>query len=95
MFVWDEDKRRRVATKHGVDFAQIVDVFEDAYAYDFDDDEHSEEDELRYGLIGRTAKYGLIFLAYSVTVDDNVRFITARRAERWMITAYEENRRRL
>ncbi len=32
MFVWDESKRLKVIDEHKVDFALLVDVFDDAFA---------------------------------------------------------------
>ena len=56
MFVWDEAKRLKVIKNHKVDFALIFDVFEDDFALDFEDFEHSGEREVRYGIIGLTAQ---------------------------------------
>lgn len=94
MFVWDEKKRRKVIKDHGVDFALVFDVFEDAFGFDFVDHEHSDEKETRYGLVGLSAQYGLILIVYSIVDDDDVRLITSRKAEKWMVSLYEKNRRR-
>ena len=92
MFVWDEPKRKRVLEEHGIDFARIEDVFDDAFSMDYEDYAHSA-DEIRYGVIGKTAEYGLIVLIYSAG-NEQIRFITARRAEKWMVNEYEKQRRR-
>ena len=94
MFVWDESKRIKVIQEHRVDFELIFDVFEDPFSVDFEDYEHSDEAENRYGIIGQTVLYGLIVLIYKIVNDDDVRFITARGAEKWMVNKYEENRKR-
>jgi len=47
MFVWDESKRRKVIKAHKIDFDLIFDVFEDTFAIDFEDYEHSTETEIR------------------------------------------------
>lgn len=94
MFVWDEAKRLKVIEDHQIAFELIVDVFEDSFAYEFEDYEHSDETETRYGIVGQTAQYGLVILIYTITEDDDVRFITARKAEKWLVKKYEENRRR-
>lgn len=93
MFIWDEKKRKKVIESHAVDFEQILDVFEDAFSYDFIDHEHSNDGETRYGLVGRSSRYGLVFLIYSIDGDD-VRLITSRKAEKWMVDVYEKDRRR-
>ena len=94
MFVWDEAKKQKVIEEHHIDFELIFDVFEDPFAIDFEDYEHSDELETRWGIIGKTAHYGLIVLNYTVVETEDVRFITARRAEKWMVNKYEENRKR-
>jgi uncharacterized DUF497 family protein len=93
MFSWDETKRERVISEHKIDFAKITDIFEDAFSIDFIDDEHSSKTEQRFAKIGITAEYGLVFLVY-VTVDPGtVHFITARRAESFMVKEYEKRKR--
>lgn len=87
MFVWDEAKRLKVIEDHKVDFALITDVFDDPFAVYRDDLGHSD-DELRYTVVGLTANYGLIFLVFAY-IEEKVRFITARRAENWMVKEYE------
>ena len=95
MFVWDESKRRKVIENHRVDFTLILDVFDDAFAFDFEDYKHSTETEIRRGIIGQTVQYGLIVLIYTIFKNNDVRFVSARKAEKWMVKKYEENRRRL
>ncbi len=87
MFVWDEKKRKNVLKDHNVDFALIDDIFDDPFAIYNDDLGHSET-ELRYTVVGKTAQYGLIFLAFTYD-EEQIRFITARRAEKWMVKEYE------
>lgn len=87
MFVWDESKRQQVIVDHNVDFELILDIFEDPFAIYNDDLGHSET-ELRYTVVGMTVKYGLVFLVFTY-VDEKIRFITARRAENWMVKEYE------
>jgi len=95
MFSWDEKKRKQVIKDHGVDLSKIDDAFFDPGAVEFEDFAHSTDDETRLNLIAFCALYGLIFITYSFTDNDEVRLITARRAEKWMVTEYEKNRKRL
>ena len=88
MFVWDESKRRKVIKNHNVDFALLLDVFDDPFGIYREDTKHSD-DEIRYAVTGMTAEYGLIFAIFTYTGDD-LRLITARRAEKWMAKEYEE-----
>jgi uncharacterized DUF497 family protein len=94
-FTWDEIKREKVLAEHKVDFAKIQDVFDDAFAVYIEDFEHSTDDEIRFNVIGQSAIYGLVFIAFTYDASDDVRFITARKAESWMVKEYEENRKRL
>jgi uncharacterized DUF497 family protein len=66
----------------------LTDIFEDPSAIYRDDFGHSET-ELRYTVVGMTAQYGLVFLAFTY-VEEQIRFITARRAENWMVKEYEQ-----
>ncbi|HQU92915.1 MAG TPA: BrnT family toxin [Pyrinomonadaceae bacterium] len=89
---WDEKKRKQVIKDHGVDLAKIEDILDDPYAIDFGDAGHSTEEERRI-LVGKTAAYGLVAVVYTVRGQET-RFITARRAENWMVREYETQRRR-
>ena len=87
MFVWDESKRRKVIEDHKIDFELITDIFDDQSGIYRDDFGHSD-DEIRYTVVGLTATYVLVFLVF-VYADDEIRFVTARRAENWMVKEYE------
>lgn len=91
MITWDENKRRQVIKDHGVDFARIKDVFEDHFAiYEAD---RERDSEVRWLVIAKSAEYGLIAVIYTFRGDD-IRMITARRAEKWMVRIYEKQRNR-
>ena len=85
MFEWDQTKRRQVLRDHGIDLAEITDIFDDPYGMLFEDVAHSTDNEMRFAIIGQTARYGLIYAAYLYMGEVNIRFITARRAESWMV----------
>ncbi len=89
MFVWDESKKRKVIEEHKVDFALITDIFDDPYGIYREDLEHSE-DEIRYSVTGLTAEYGLVFAVFTYTDNNEIRLITARRAEKWRVKEYEK-----
>jgi uncharacterized protein len=92
-FSWDEEKAAEVEREHHIEFAQIIDIFSDPFAVEFEDVAHSTVDETRYAIIGLTG-YGLVYLVYTEPTPDELHFITARRAEPWMVDEYEENRKR-
>jgi uncharacterized DUF497 family protein len=89
MFVWDEAKRLKVIENHKVDFALLLDVFDDAFGVYFEDVEHSSENEIRFNLIGFAAQYGLIYVTFTHENND-IRLITAWKAEKWMVKEYEQ-----
>ena len=44
--IWDEDKREKVIRERNIDFARILDIFDDPFAVDFQDLEHSTAEKL-------------------------------------------------
>ena len=90
--IWDEDKREKVIRERNIDFAEILDIFDDPFAVDFQDLEHSTADEARYKIIGITAYYGLITLVYTIS-DSQDKFITAWKSDEWETNEYEQNKK--
>jgi len=84
-----------VLSEHKVDFEKIDDIFADPFAIEFIDKAHSDENELRYGIIGLTAEYGLIYLVFTEQDTTSLHFITARKAAKWMLNVYAQERRRI
>jgi len=91
-FSWDETKKAKVLAEHKVDFARIVDVFEDPFAIEAIDEIHSTVDDVRFTIIGLTRDYGLIFLVFTEPSETELRFVTARKAEPWMKMLYDKER---
>lgn len=89
MFVWDEAKRRRVIRQHRVDFALLTDAFDDAYGVYFEDVKHSTDAETRFDLIAFSSQYGLVYVTF-IYENTDIRLITARKAEKWMMIEYEQ-----
>ncbi|CAN5139587.1 hypothetical protein BH20ACI1_BH20ACI1_08100 [soil metagenome] len=92
-YTWDEFKAEKIKRKHAIEFAKIVDIFEDSFAIEFIDEEHSTEKEIRYAIIGLTS-YGLVYFVFAEPNENELHFITARLAENWMVRDYDKNRRR-
>ncbi len=92
MIIWDEKKRRQVIKNHGVDLGKIADIFEDAFAI-YEADREKLNSEERWLIIGKTSEYGLVVAIYTFRGDD-IRLITARRAEKWMARLYEKQENR-
>jgi uncharacterized DUF497 family protein len=97
-YTWDEEKAAAVERQHAVAFAKVIDIFSDPVAVEFIDESHSTEVETRYAIIGLTAEYGLTFLVFTETEAEageiELHFVTAWRAERWMVKEYEKNKER-
>ena len=89
-FEWDEDKAQQNAKKHRVSFEQAQEVFDDPRAIPFEDLQHSSHEETRYVMIGMSS-IGLLFVSFAYG-DEAVRLITARRAEKWMVKMYEDEK---
>lgn len=92
---WKSDKAERVERKHNIKFEKLKDVFDDPFAVEFIDEKHSTDDEIRFGIIGFTAEYGLVYLVFTEISETHLHFVTARKAENWMIKSYEQNRSRI
>lgn len=86
-------KRLKVIEEHRVNFALLTDAFDDPFGVYFEDVEHSTETEIRFNLIGISAQYGLVYVTFTYEEND-VRLITAWKAESWAITEYEQYKRK-
>ncbi len=90
-FEWDENKNIENIKNHdGISFEKAVKAFDDDLAIPFEDPEHSDENETRYGLIG-LCEAGLIFVSFTYT-DKNIRLISARNATKTMRKKYESQK---
>ena len=81
IFEWDAAKAKINLKRHDVSFEEAQTAFEDVQAADSLDEAHSEN-ELRYNLIGLTAK-GLLFVVYIEPEINVIRLIAARRATKF------------
>ena len=94
VFEWDERKAVRNERLHGVRFTDAVGVFADPHSFEFVDEAHTTESEVRYGIIG-LATPGMVYVSFTERPPDRVRIIHARRAEPWMVEEYEKQRKRV
>ena len=86
-FEWDSRKNDANIEKHGLDFVDVVLVFQDSYARIEYDPKHSEGEE-RYRITGSIR--GIIVVVVIFTDRNNVtRIISARRATRQEVKDYE------
>jgi len=85
MFEWDPDKERSNRRKHAVAFADTFAVFEDPKSLTTEDDEHGEE---RYVTTGMDC-FGRVLVVVYTWRDDDIRIISARKANRSEVKQYE------
>lgn len=89
-YVWDEVKYERVREKHGVDFAEVVDAFEEKHAL-FALDPRGHPDRLM--VVGRTRGGRILQVIYTDEDAPLVRIITAFDASQEWHNEYVERRR--
>jgi uncharacterized DUF497 family protein len=87
-FEWDSRKARSNLSKHGVSFEEASTIFGDSLSLTIPDPDHSMT-ERRYITMGR-AFNGKLLVVVHTDRDDNVRIISARRANRRERKFYEE-----
>ena len=79
-FSWDDRKNNANKKKHGVSFEEAQTVFFDENAIEYDDPDHSEEED-RYLMIGFSYRLRVFIIAYSLRENGKeIRIISARRA---------------
>ncbi len=84
---WDPAKARAHLNKHGVRLADAETVLFDPAALTIEDNDSTGEQ--RFVSIGRDATSKLLVVVYTWR-GDRIRLISARKANRWEIRAYEE-----
>ena len=79
-FEWDESKAKSNEIKHKVSFSEASSVFFDELAIEFEDIEHSDEEE-RFLLLGLSRKMKLLLICHCYKdATGNIRIISARKA---------------
>lgn len=86
-FEWDPEKALQNEAKHGVPFKEAATVFGDPLSLDFDDPDHSTEEQ-RSLLVGQSEQGRLLIVAYAER-GQNIRIISAREATRGEREYYE------
>ena len=87
-FEWDPDKAHRNLEKHGISFADAVEVLSDPYALTIEDRTSEEQRHITLGMdaIGR-----IPVIVYTWR-GETIRIISARKATARERAQYEENR---
>jgi uncharacterized protein len=89
-FEWDDKKNLENIKKHdGISFEIAVKAFDDDLAIPFEDPEHSDENEIRYALVGM-CELGLVFISFTIR-GRKYRIISARKASKKMEKMYADN----
>lgn len=89
-FEWDENKDRLNQKNHdGISFEYAVRVFLDSKRIEMLDENHSDESEERYNVIGCVER--ILFVVYTERGSDKIRIISARRATPKEEKLYYEN----
>ena len=86
-FEWSAEKRAVNLAKHGVDFADVLSVFDDPYALTYDSYRNGEQ---RWSIIG-LAFPRVVFVVYTERAGDTIRIISARKATSQERQLYEQH----
>lgn len=83
---YDAAKAEANLAKHGVSFEEAASALLDPLALVVED--HDSEGESRWVLLGMSARPRLLTVVYSLSDDDRVRLISARKATRTEVKNY-------
>jgi uncharacterized DUF497 family protein len=86
---WDPEKAASNLTKHGIDFADAIGVFEDEWALTIR--EEYVEDEQRFATLGTDFLERVLVVVYTYRGAE-IRLISARKATRRERRVYERKR---
>jgi uncharacterized DUF497 family protein len=82
IFEWDDHKNASNKRKHGVSFEEAQTIFFDEKAIEFDDPDHSIQEE-RFILLGLSQSLKVLVVCHCYRRDESkIRIISARKATR-------------
>lgn len=91
-FDWDKEKNRVNQKKHKVSFEEAVTVFSDENGLLIDDPDHSETED-RFILMGVSSSLRILVVCHCYRQkSENIRIISARKADRSERKMYFERR---
>mgnify|MGYP000612571898 CR=1 FL=1 len=76
-YEYDEEKNRKNKEKHGVEFWQAAEVFEDPYRIEAYDQAHSSLEEERWQVIGKTKESKTLFVVFTEKIEGSIRLVSA------------------
>ncbi|MDR0685292.1 MAG: BrnT family toxin [Spirochaetaceae bacterium] len=85
---WDLDKEKENIRKHNISFSYAAEVFHDDHRLVCYDVIHSSEED-RYIHIGKTDDEVVVFVVETESNEDEIRIITARKANKRERKAYD------
>lgn len=89
---WDPAKSEENERKHGLSFEQAAEIFLDPYRFEDFDSEHSDQED-RWAIIGLVGSDSYVIrVTCSETDPDDLRIISARRADRRQVNRYLQQR---
>jgi uncharacterized DUF497 family protein len=90
-FEWDTEKANINLKKHDVSFEEAQTVFDDAFAFIFDD-KWSSVGEYRELIIGYSVKKRLLIVSFTERKTELIRIISSRLTTNYERKNYEQNR---
>lgn len=78
-FEWDEQKRESNIKKHGIDFADVTDLFYDEETIVIQDPQHYDEE--RFIALGMNSRNQIAVVVHVYRDIDVIRIISARKAD--------------
>lgn len=90
-FEWDEAKNVANLQKHGIDFADVVEIFDGVMLVQRD--EREDYGEGRWIGIG-SVQSSLLVVIYTERHGDTLRLISARKATKYEVRRYEDTLQR-
>ncbi|MFT7389306.1 MAG: uncharacterized DUF497 family protein [Candidatus Endobugula sp.] len=88
IFEWDDNKNASNMKKHFISFDEAKTVFTDQLARLIVDPDHSD-DEDRFILLGASIKSTLLVVCHCIQMNDSIRIISARKADKQEREIYE------
>ena len=91
VFEWDDKKSASNEKKHGVSFDEAKSIFTDQFARLISDPDHSDEED-RFVLLGTSIHSRLLVVCHCIRLNDSIRIISARKADKQEREIYEGHR---
>jgi len=90
-FEWNKLKAMANKRKHGISFEEAQTIFYDEKAIQFDDPDHSKE-ENRFIMLGMSFKLRVLVVSHCERHGDVIRIISARKAASHEAKTYREGK---